>query len=163
CKDPNAAYLLALAYKRQGKSSEARTALRKIADPDASVWLQTGLLSLREKQTEQAEQDFVKAWELDPKSFASGANLLLTLLSMGQTDGAASMAPQVSGLSASPADRRVFDLLQGLLWAVQSGNGERRPHAALGELDDGDEALLLDLICRLGHLDTVCLLLRTLE
>jgi len=163
CKDPNAAYLLALAYKRQGKAGEARAALRKIADPDAGVWLQTGLLALKEKQPEQAEQDLVKAWDLDPKSFPASANLLLTRLSMGQTEWAASMAPQVAGLASAAHDRRLFHLLQGLLWAVQSGNGERRPHATLAELDDSDEALLLEQICRLGHLDTVCLLLRTLE
>jgi tetratricopeptide (TPR) repeat protein len=163
CKDPNAAYLLALAYKKQGKTGDARTALRKIADPDSSVWLQMGLLSLRDRQPEQAEQEFVKAWELDARSFAVGANLLLTRLSLGQTEWAASMAPQVAELAETAADRRLFEVLQALLWAVQSGNGERRPHAALGELSDEDEVMLLNLLCRLGHLDTICLLLRTLE
>ena len=40
--------MLAMAYKRQGKTAEARTALRKIAKPDANVLLQMGLLSLQE-------------------------------------------------------------------------------------------------------------------
>src|SRR5262245_64328309 len=31
--DPNVPYLLAMAYKRQGKLAEARTALRRIAKP----------------------------------------------------------------------------------------------------------------------------------
>ncbi len=41
---PETAYLLALAYKRQGQTAEARTALRKISKPDAAVFLQMGLL-----------------------------------------------------------------------------------------------------------------------
>ena len=36
-KDPNVAYLLALAHKRQGKIQDARNALRKIQKPDATA------------------------------------------------------------------------------------------------------------------------------
>ena len=50
CQDPNVFYLLAMAHKRQGKTAEARTALRKIQKPDANVLLQMGLLSLAGKQ-----------------------------------------------------------------------------------------------------------------
>lgn len=163
CKDPSAAYLLALAYRRQGKPADARTALRKIAEPDAAVWVQMGLLSLQEKQLEQAEQEFAKAWELDPNLYAAGANLLLTRLSLGQTDWAARSVQQVADMAVDAEDRRLFKLLQSLLWTVQSGNGDRRPHASLAELNLEDEALLLDFLRRLGHLDTVCLLARTLE
>src|SRR5262245_1487764 len=76
CSDPEAAYLLAMAHKHQGKTAEARAALRKIARPDANVFLQMGLLSLQENQPAQAEQEFARAWEADGQSFAACYNLL---------------------------------------------------------------------------------------
>ena len=48
CRDPNVVYLLALAFKRQGKTREARKALQQIRSPDAGALLQLGVLSLRE-------------------------------------------------------------------------------------------------------------------
>ena len=55
CQDPNVFYLLAMAHKRQGKTAEARNALRKIQNPDANVLLQMGLLSLQDQNLPQAE------------------------------------------------------------------------------------------------------------
>lgn len=81
---PEVHYLLALAYKRQGKLNEARAALRKIASPDANVALQLGLLSFAEKQFAQAEQEFARARQLDPNSYAAGYNLMLTQLCQGR-------------------------------------------------------------------------------
>ena len=66
CQDPNVHYLLALAYKRQGKTAEARATLRRINPPDANVLLQMGLLSLQERQLAQAEEEFARAFETDP-------------------------------------------------------------------------------------------------
>src|SRR5207248_5566340 len=91
CSDPQVAYLLALAHKRQGKTAEARAALRKIARPDANVFLQMGLLSLRENQVAQAEQELARAWQMDDGSFAVCYNLLLARLSLGQLDAAESL------------------------------------------------------------------------
>ncbi len=42
-QEPEALYLLALACKRQGMTADARAAFRKIARPDANVWLQLGI------------------------------------------------------------------------------------------------------------------------
>ena len=56
-QDPNVLYMLAMAYKRQGKTNEARTALRKITKPDANVMLQMGLLSLKDGKLAEAEGD----------------------------------------------------------------------------------------------------------
>src|SRR6187551_960439 len=67
--DPTVAYLLFLAYKRQGKTAEARAALRKITKPDANVTLQMGLLSLAENNLAQAEGEFARAWSMDPTSY----------------------------------------------------------------------------------------------
>src|SRR5262249_5740265 len=74
CKDAHAAYLLGLAYKRLGKIEEARTAFARSEAPDADFWLQRGLLSLQQRQLPQAEEEFSKAQELAPKSFAATAN-----------------------------------------------------------------------------------------
>ena len=62
CQDPNVFYLLAMAHKRQGKTAEARNALRKIQKPDANVLLQLGLLSLQENNLSQAEGELLHAW-----------------------------------------------------------------------------------------------------
>src|SRR6202790_1848872 len=69
CQDPNVYYLLALAHKRQGKTAEARNALRKIQKPDANVLLQMGLLSLQEQNLTQAEGELARAWEMDNNSY----------------------------------------------------------------------------------------------
>src|SRR5438128_2457131 len=45
CRQPEVAYLLAMAYKRQDKLREARETLRKNALPDANVFLQLAVLS----------------------------------------------------------------------------------------------------------------------
>jgi tetratricopeptide (TPR) repeat protein len=162
CKDSAAPYLLALAHKRQGKIADARAALRRIGEPDAGVWVQLGLLSLKEKQLEQAEQEFAKAWELDPRDFTSGANLLMTRLSLGQVERAAAMAARVADLARGTDDKRLFTILHALLATAQSSNGDARPHAALAEMSPADERALLGMLRGLGNLDTVCLLLRVL-
>src|SRR5947199_10081472 len=69
CQDPNVLYLLALAHKREGRTAEARAALRKISRPDANVLLQMGLLSLEENNLPQAEGEFTRAWEMEPSSY----------------------------------------------------------------------------------------------
>ena len=164
CKDHAAGYLLALAYKRQGKIADARSALRKILNGDANLYLQMGLLSLREKQPAQAEQEFGKAWELDPNSLAAGANLLLSRLSLGQTEWAAALAPQVAEIASRPEDRRLFGLVQALLWCVQSGGGDGDAAAnTLAQMSEDDEQRLIQLVRSLGHLDTACLLFRILS
>src|SRR5258707_1250544 len=83
-RDPQVAELLALAYKRQEKPAEARDALRKIASPDATVFLQMGLLATREQQLPQAEQEFAQASKLDPRSYDACYNLFITRLALGQ-------------------------------------------------------------------------------
>src|SRR4051794_20767432 len=76
-RDASIAYMLALAHKRQGKTQEARAALRKIQKPDANVMLQMGLLSLQEGNLAQAEGEFSQAAQIDPDSYEICYNLLL--------------------------------------------------------------------------------------
>src|SRR3954447_893868 len=113
--DPQALYMLALAHKRQGKLADARAALRKIARPDANVFLQMGLLSLREGQTAQAEQEFARAWQMTPASFAAGHNFLLSRLTLGQTQACLDLIPAVAALAPDPKQRRFLDILAELL------------------------------------------------
>ena len=86
CQDPNVFYLLAMAHKRQGKTADARNALRKIAKPDANVLLQMGLLSLQEQNLAQAEGELLHAWDADKTSYETCYNLLLTRLTLGKVD-----------------------------------------------------------------------------
>src|SRR5437764_15151085 len=94
CSDPQVAYMLALAHKRQGKTTEARAALRKIARPDANVFLQMRLLSLQENIVAQAEQEFARAWQMDNKSFAACHNLLISRLTLGRIEPALELVPK---------------------------------------------------------------------
>src|SRR5262245_41542118 len=97
-QDPNVLYLLALAPKRPGKTNEARAALRKIQKPDANVILQMALLSLEEDNLAQAEGELERAWGMDPASYETCYNLLLTRLTLGKLDGCLELLPKAAAL-----------------------------------------------------------------
>src|SRR5258707_6747213 len=129
CQDPNVFYLLAMAHKRQGKTAEARAALRKIQKPDANVLLQLGLLSLQENNLVQAEGELLHAWLVDKTSYEICYNLLLTQLTLGRMDECLELLPRAIDL-ASPAspngdgatgqdERRFLTVLQSLLRTCQ--------------------------------------------
>src|SRR5256885_2718934 len=107
-QDPNLLYMLALAHKRQGKLPEARAALRKISRPDANVFLQMGLLSLREGQPAQAQEEFARAWQMDPASYAVAHNLLMTRLSLGQNQACLELLPAAQKLAPSAEEERLL-------------------------------------------------------
>src|ERR1700730_15468190 len=67
-QDGHALYLLAMAYKHQGRSGEARQTLAKIADPDANVLLQRGVLAFNDKEWAAAAGEFEQAWQKDSAS-----------------------------------------------------------------------------------------------
>jgi Flp pilus assembly protein TadD len=154
------AYLLALAYKRQGKTAEARASLRKITKPDADVFLQMGLLSLREKNLAQAEGEFARASELDPESFPACYNLLLTRLTLGHIDQGRVLLPRAIELASSADDCRFLTLLQALLKAAQADDNGFV--LALAEMSPADEERLLGLLSSLGQLDVSHALLKVL-
>jgi tetratricopeptide (TPR) repeat protein len=160
---PEVAYMLALAYKRQGKTAEARAALRKIAKPDAAVFLQLGLLSLREKNLAQAEGEFSRAAEMDPESFPACYNLLLTRLTLGHVDLARAQLPRAIELANAGDEARFLTLLQALLKAAQPGdaNGDGFD-PALADMIIPDEDRLLSLLWSLGQLDVSHALLKAL-
>jgi tetratricopeptide (TPR) repeat protein len=168
CQDPNVAYMLALAYKRQGKLTDARNALRKLLAPgtrqapDGNVFLQLGLLSLQEGQLAQAEQEFAKAWELEPNAYEACYNLLLTRLTLGEVAGCLAMIPRAAELSGTPSERRFLELLQALLHVCQSPNGEYRLNPVLTDMTADEEQRLLQVVRSLGQLDTAHTLLKAL-
>ncbi|HEX5273046.1 MAG TPA: hypothetical protein VFW33_21260, partial [Gemmataceae bacterium] len=158
---PEVAYMLALAYKRQGKTADARAALRKIARPDAAVFLQMGLLSLREKNLAQAEGEFSRAAETDPESFPACYNLLLTRLTLGHVDLARALLPRAIELADSADERRFLGLLQALLKAAEPGDGDGFD-PGLADMLPADEDRLLLLLWGLGQLDVSHSLLKAL-
>jgi tetratricopeptide (TPR) repeat protein len=159
---PEVAYLLALAYKRQGKTAEARAALRKIGKPDAAVLLQMGLLSLAEKNLAQAEGEFSRAAEMDPRSFPACYNLLLTRLTLGHIDLCRALLPRAIELADSVDERRFLTLLQALVNAGQAADGEAAFDPALADMLPADEERLLALLWGLGQLDVSHALLKAL-
>ncbi len=166
CQDPNVLYLLAMAHKRQGKTAEARNALRKIQKPDANVLLQMGLLSLQEQNLPQAEGELQRAWDADKSSYETCYNLLLTQLTLGKVDECLTLLPQAIELSSGAAggqdERRFLTILQSLLRVCQKEGGQRSD-LVLSELTPADEQRLLKVVRSLGQLDTVHTLLKALS
>ncbi|HEY7327314.1 MAG TPA: tetratricopeptide repeat protein [Gemmataceae bacterium] len=169
CQDADVLYMLAMARKRQGKLNEARNALRKIAQPDANVVLQMGLLSLEENQLVQAEDELARAWQIDPQSYEICYNLLLTRLTLGKIEDCQALIPKaielVPGRDANrrDAERRFLLILQALLQACDKNeNGSLPPVPLLKELTADDEQRLLEVLRSLGQLDIVHTLLKTL-
>src|SRR4029079_9431532 len=114
-QDPHALYLLAMAYKHNGRVPEARQMLAKIADPDANVYLQRGVLAFNEKEWQPAAAEFEKASEKDPTSYPAAYNLMLTRLCQGQLDGAMDMLDKLLPLAPSARGSPFLPLLPRLL------------------------------------------------
>jgi tetratricopeptide (TPR) repeat protein len=170
-QDANVHFMLALAYKRQAKWNEARTALRKITPPDADVLLQMGLISLEEGQLAQAEQEFARAWEMAPDFYEACYNLLLTRLTLDRLDACLEMLPCVQALTPSAADRRFLVLLQALLSCgtavAKTGNHSTAgfdvpADTTLLDMSAAEEQRLVQLLRSLGQLDTAHNLLKVL-
>jgi Flp pilus assembly protein TadD len=161
-RDTSVAYLLALAYKRQGRITEARNAFRKITPPDANVWLQMGLLSLRENHPGQAEQEFARAWEMDPTSYEICHNLLLTRLTLSHSQAAAALMPKAVELAPSDEERHFLRLLHVVLQSCHPANGRAGGADALLDLSTDEEQRILQLVRSLGQLDISLSLLQTL-
>jgi tetratricopeptide (TPR) repeat protein len=164
CQDGNVFYLLGLAHRRQGKIEEARKALRRIARPDASVFLQLGLLSLDEQQYAQAAEEFQRAVQSDANSYAAAFNLLMARLTLGQIPGMSELAERSAVLAASDEDGRLLRFLALLLAGVKTNTGSRWGNrVSLPGLTLADEARLLQLIKSIGEPETVRALLRSLR
>jgi tetratricopeptide (TPR) repeat protein len=166
--DPQVAYLLAMAHKRLGKVPEARAALRKIARPDGNVLLQMGLLSLQEKQYAQAEQEFARAWQMEPTSYEAGYNLAFTRLVLGQLEPCAALLARVIELAPSADEQRFLRVLQELVASCLPGGRLPGPKAddplipVLLEMTPADEQRLLQLLRGMEQFEVAYPMLRTL-
>jgi Flp pilus assembly protein TadD len=158
--NPQVAYLLAVAYKRQGKIADARAAFRKIDPPDANVLLQLGLLSLQEGQLAQAEQEFARAWQQDGDSLEAVYNLLMTRLALGQIEQAAELVPPLLALAPGPADERFFHILGDLLAGAGGAEGSLPVETPLAEMTEAEERRLLGLLCGIDRFEVIYPLLQ---
>ncbi|MBU6173577.1 MAG: tetratricopeptide repeat protein [Planctomycetes bacterium] len=161
-------YMLALAYKRQNKIAEARAALRKIRQPEASVFLQMGLLSLTENNLTQAEEEFSRGWSLGNNSYEIGYNLLMVRLTLGKVEGCLELIPPVLGLleqrpPINVEDHRFLGVLRALLLACQQRESPGGVSALLADLTPFEEQRLLKVVRSLGQLDTAYMLLEALN
>src|SRR5262245_54510612 len=161
--------MLALAHKRQGNYAEARAAFRKIARPDANVLLQLGLLSLREGQLSVAVEELARAWEMDPRSYATVYNLVMAQLSLGQFDDCRPRIATARKLAPSPEQERLLALLEELVSNYRPETpGEPMPvimlalESPLESVTPQEEQQLIKLIRSLGQVDACYHLMRTL-
>lgn len=157
-QDPHALYLLAMAYKHQNRSAEARQTLAKIADPDANVLLQRGVLAFADKDWPAASSEFDKAWQKDPKSYPAAYNLMLTRLCQGQLDGALEVLDKLLPLAPTPQEGRFLSLLRGLLGRSDAAD----QGSALAAVTPSEEQRLLDMIVGLNQFEVVYRLLAKL-
>jgi tetratricopeptide (TPR) repeat protein len=160
-QDPSALYLLAMAYKHQGRGGEARAMLAKIAEPDANVLLQRGVLAFNDKEWPSAASEFEKAWEKDPASYPAAYNLMLTRLCQGQLEGAVDMLDKLLPLAPSDAENRFLSLLRGLL-GRGAGEASAEQTYLLGTISLEEEQRLLDMIVGLNQFEVVYRLLAKL-
>jgi tetratricopeptide (TPR) repeat protein len=165
-QDAQAAYLLATCYKQLGRIPEARQTLAKIAQPDANVLLQRGVLAFLDRDYANAAEEFARSWDKFPESYPAAYNLLLARLCLGDVQQAAALIPRLATL-ASPEDQRLLMLLRTLfLAAADTGDiaNAAPPDATntLAAMTGPEEARLLDLLSGLGQFDVTYSLLAKL-
>ncbi|MCI0683180.1 MAG: tetratricopeptide repeat protein [Gemmataceae bacterium] len=165
-QDSQAAYLLAMSYKHLGRTADARQVLAKIANPDANVLLQRGVLAFHDKDFAQAAEEFTRSWEKFAESWPAAYNLLLTRLCLGQANECAELIPRVLHLAPSPGDQRLLTLLRVLMLAAAPGaapstEGLEAP-MLFGGMTGDEEARLLDLLAGLNQFDVTFSLLAKL-
>ncbi len=160
-QDANALYLLAMAYKHQGRVGEARQTLAKISDPDANVLLQRGVLAFNDKEWPNAATEFENAWQKDATSYPAAYNLMLTRLCQGQLEGAVEMLDKLLPLAPSPNENRFLSLLRGLLGRGATDTSAEQTYL-LSTISLEEEERLLDMIVGLSQFDVVYRLLAKL-
>jgi Flp pilus assembly protein TadD len=169
CQDARVEYMLAVCYKRLGRTAEACNHFRKILQPDANVHLQLGLLAFADKDFAGAEKEFAASWQMEPSSYPAAYNLMLARLCLGQMATCATTMQQVMALVPSSDEQRFLNLLGALLCSLPqvSGvspqtNGEKERAAVLESMNAEEEQRLLGMLAGLGHFDSAYPLLRRL-
>jgi tetratricopeptide (TPR) repeat protein len=159
--DAKGLYMLAMAYKHQGRPADALQTLGKIADPDANVLLQRGVLAFNEKDWAVAGTEFEKAWSKDPASYPAAFNLMLTRLCDGKLDSALETLDKLVPLAPSPAENRFLNIFRGLLGRPGAEASAEQVHH-LSSITAEEEQRLLDMIVGLNQFEVVYRLLAKL-
>jgi len=160
-QDPHALYLLAMAYKHQDRSADARQILAKIPEPDGNVLLQRGVLAFNDKEWAAAATEFENAWQKDPASYPAAYNLMLARLCQGQLEGAVDMLDRLLPLAPSQSEHRFLTLLRSLLGRGGFEASAEQVHS-LESISPEDEQRLLDMIVGLSQFEVVYRLLAKL-
>jgi tetratricopeptide (TPR) repeat protein len=154
-QDGQALYLLAMAYKHQGRFGDARHLLGKIADPDANVLLQRGILSFTDKEFARAADEYAKAWEKDPDSYPAAYNLMLARLCLGQLDEAVEMLTRLVPIAPAESEKRFLGLLRSLLRQTNTELLSPEQEYLLGTMTPDEEERLLDMVVGLSQFEVV--------
>jgi tetratricopeptide (TPR) repeat protein len=160
--DPQAHYLLAVAYKHHGRFADARHMLSKIAEPDANVFLQRGILTFIEKEYDRAADEFARSWDKDPNSYPAAFNLMLCRLCLGQLKNAVDMLGKLVPLAPSDAEKRFLGLLRSLLRQSNAEVLSPEQEYLLGTMTADEEERLLDMVVGLNQFEVVYVLLAKL-
>jgi tetratricopeptide (TPR) repeat protein len=161
-QDGQALYLLAMAYKHQGRFADARHLLGKIADADANVLLQRGILAFTDKEFARAADDYAKAWEKEPDSYPAAYNLMLARLCLGQLDEAVEMLSRLVPIAPAESEKRFLGLLRSLLRQTNAEVLSPEQEYLLGTMSADEEGRLLDMVVGLSQFEVVYALLAKL-
>jgi tetratricopeptide (TPR) repeat protein len=163
-QDPQTLYLLAMTCRRLGRNAEARQYLQKIAQPDASVLIQRGLLSFQEKDYLRAADEFGAAREKAPESYSAGYNLFLSRLYAGQFEQCRDALTPLIPLAPTDAERRFLTLLRALFLGVGPNPPPEAQDAPklLAAMTAEEEARLLEVFAGLGQFEIAYQLLSRL-
>src|SRR6266404_5634332 len=161
-QDAQALYLLAMAYKHQGRYADARHLLGKIAEPDSNVLLQRGILAYTDKEFGKAAEEFARAWEKDEASYPAAYNLMLARLSLGQLDEAVEMLSKLVPIAPAEEEKRFLGLLRSLLRQTNAELLSPEQEYLLGTMSADEEERLLDMVVGLSQFDVVYALLSKL-
>ncbi len=129
-----------------------------------------GLLSLRENQLAQAEQEFARAWQMEdkPGAWATCHNLLLTRLTLENRGGTGTVAKTLES-APTKEQKRFLTILGELLNHSKKYSATEAGDIMVLDLDSpledvtqAEERELLKVIRSLGQIDATLALLRTL-
>jgi tetratricopeptide (TPR) repeat protein len=161
-QDPAALYMLAMGYKHVGRFADARHILGKVAEPDAAVLLQRGILAFNDKEFPKAAEEFARAWDKDTASYPAAYNLMLSRLCLGQLDEAVEMLGKLVPIAPSDDEKRFLGLLRSLLRQTNAEVLSADQEYLLGTMPAEEEARLLDMVVGLNQFDIVFALLSKL-
>jgi Flp pilus assembly protein TadD len=161
-QDPQALYLLATAYKHLGRFADARHLLNKIAEPDANVLLQRGILSFIDKDYAKAAEEFTHAWDKESASYPAAYNLMLCRLCLGQLDQAVEMLGRLVPIAPAEPEKRFLGLLRSLLRQSNAEVLSPEQEYLLGTMAPEEEERLLDMVVGLNQFEVVYALLAKL-